>query len=116
MPLPPPVSAASAPDADTSAVQGGSTDVKGGSTDNETDPEGDSEADDARAAIPPPPRVNAIRPAPAPAADSAATDDSDASTSDANDEGATPDKAARTPDAGDGSEWHRLPTGALPLE
>jgi len=109
MPLPPPVSAASAPDADTNAV-------KGGSTDNDTDAEGDSDAGDARAAIPPPPRVNAIRPAPAPAADSAATEDSDASSSDSDDEGTAPDKAARTPDAGDGSEWHRLPTGALPLE
>jgi L,D-transpeptidase ErfK/SrfK len=111
LPLPPPVSAASAPDADTSAVKGGSTD-----SDNDTDTEGDSEAGNARAAIPPPPPGNAIRPAPAPAADSAATEDSDASTSDADDVGAAPDKAPRTPDAGNGSEWHRLPNGALPLE
>ena len=116
MPLPPPGSAASAPDADTSAVGGGSTDLKGDSTDNDTDPEGDSEAGDARAAIPPPPRVNAIRPAPAPAADSAATGNFDANSPDSDDGGTAPDKAPRTPDAGDGSEWHRLPTGALPLE
>ncbi|MGH7913366.1 MAG: L,D-transpeptidase family protein [Candidatus Binataceae bacterium] len=127
VPLPPAGSAASAPDADSSA---------GGSS--ETDTYTDSGTGKAVAAIPPPPTGNAIRPAPAPPADSAASRDSEsnAGVSSADDEnsassasaaasdyydtddssnGNAPRGTAAT-DIGDGSQWHRLPAGAMPVE
>jgi L,D-transpeptidase ErfK/SrfK len=132
-PLPPPVSAASAPDADTSVGGGASASTRSSvstdsNTDNDTDADTDSETGKTAAAIPPAPPGNAIRTAPAPAADDNAIDDSDGDmgTSNAN---TAPDNAADTddsdgnstsgaaaPSAGDTSQWRRLPTGALPLE
>jgi L,D-transpeptidase ErfK/SrfK len=142
VPLPPPGSAASAPDADTNAGSsgGGSAD-----TDTDSDSEtADTGAGKAAAAIPPPPSGNAIRPAPAPAADnSAASEDAegDAIGPGANDENSAPratnppaaaaDDAPNDDDgggdgnptggvpasgAGDASQWHHLPPGALPVE
>lgn len=132
-PLPAPGSAASAPDADTSVGGGPSASTRSSvstdsNTDNDTDAGTDSETGKSAAAIPPAPPGNAIRTAPAPAADDTTIDDSegDMGTSNAN---AAPDNAADTddsdgnspsgaaaPSAGDTSQWRRLPTGALPLE
>ncbi|HLJ42975.1 MAG TPA: L,D-transpeptidase family protein [Candidatus Binataceae bacterium] len=131
-PLPAPGSAASAPDADTS-VGGGASPGTGSSVSTDSDTDNDTEADTGgetgktAAAIPAAPRSNAIRTAPAPAADDNTIDDSegDMGTSNAN---AAPDNAADTddsegnspneaaPSGGDASQWRRLPTGALPLE
>ena len=131
-PLPAPGSAASAPDADTSVDGGANASTRSGvstdsNTDNDTDADTGSETGKTTAAIPAAPPGNAIRTAPAPAADDNAIDDSegDMGASNAN---AAPDNAADTddgegnspseaaPSAGDTSQWRRLPTGALPLE
>ena len=102
VPLPPPGSAATTPDADTSAgSESGSTRSDAGA---DTDSDGSTAADGASAsAIAPPPSGNAIVPAPAPAADGAATDHNDAS-------------STAAPDASETSGWHRLPPGAMPVE
>ncbi len=137
VPLPPPGSAASAPDADTSV--GGST-----GTDAASDNDAATGTGKAVAAIPPAPSSNAIRPAPAPVgANPAATEDTegDPVSPGANDEnsapgvsgapaaaaddvpnagadsgGGNPTSGAPAPGAGDASQWHRLPTDALPVE
>jgi L,D-transpeptidase ErfK/SrfK len=137
VPLPPPGTAASAPDADTSASSDNATDTDTGS---DTDNGGDSSTATASAgataavtapsAIAPPPSGNAIEPATA----NATTEDSegDANASGTGYENASP-KAADTGDGSDNaagnapsaavapsadetSQWHRLPTGALPIE
>ncbi len=143
-PLPAPGSAASAPDADSS-VGGGSTSSTDTGTGTGMDNDSDTNTDSgkAAAAIPPAPSGNVIRTAPAAADDSAATEDSegDTGTSNASDEGGAPDSAASAPaaapdnsadtddsagrnatsgaaapGAGDASQWHRLPPGAMPVE
>lgn len=132
VPLPPPGSAASAPDADTSASAGSATDAD---TDSDrgtaTAATGTTAAATAPAAIAPPPSGNAIRPA----ATSPAADDSegDANASGTGYENAAPTGAggdngggaaasgdaasgASAPNSGETTQWHRLPTGALPVE
>jgi L,D-transpeptidase ErfK/SrfK len=131
VPLPPPGSAASAPDADTSASAGNATDTAA-DTDTDSDSDtgtastGTSTAAAAPAAIPPPPSVNAIRPAPTTARAAADDSEGDANASGTGYETTSPNAAdngygyaargAAAPSADETSHWHRLPTGAMPVE
>jgi L,D-transpeptidase ErfK/SrfK len=146
-PLPPPGSAASAPDADNAAGGASASGGVNAGTDTETDTDTDSEGDSpthvtapanpAVPTIPAAPNVNEITTAPMPGAADAENDggEGDKNASGAADEGETPKTAAsapapapgaaagagnggnsNAPSDGDGTQWRRMPAGALPVE
>jgi L,D-transpeptidase ErfK/SrfK len=127
VPLPPPGSAASAPDADTSA----NLDESESSKPESAGARSGSEAIKASAAIPPPPVTDAIRPAPGVEEDEPANSEGDSGAAGSGEEvelhnanssapAASSDDGAASGqdggDSGDSSQWTRLPPGAMPVE
>jgi L,D-transpeptidase ErfK/SrfK len=135
VPLPPPGSAASAPDADTSASSSLGASMGGPAADSDEGASASANEDKkASAAIPPPPVTDAIRPAPGVEppdtggketiddgeGDSSATasgEETELHKADSNPSAASSQNGASGDESGgDSAQWNRIPPGAMPVE